>query len=402
LTGMCNLALATQKAISHSPVLLGYLQSSLSSSASAVCSHLTLTEMAADTSRAMESLCLDGCLQDINTKLMAQGSEGCGADNVIDRSFFKALFDDSEECARLPFDTVEGLTEYRMQKHCYAFSPPSALWLPNDKGPGDLGQFGAHGVCALSQAQEKLKHVNFTHSFARHGTCPSGTTCACPITSIRDRQTTSELRKSGEWLFVKKGDASAPSILKQYALGFVVSTVVLNMAIGGLTFSAAAIAALDAPLFLLVGSVVSGVRVGLHYHEFSCEQTAGCWPERPSRVSVAGTHKACRLPQEASQGGSLLWFLPPPGTHLHHHYGSCIVAPCKLDETRAQLVGLGGSSKSWKYSGKPNVYNCQPLNFEDMSYSQKGLMLDRLKASGIGEEYSEALERAAYWPADTV
>jgi len=400
LTGMCNMALATQKALTHSPVLLGYLQSSLSASGSPVCGHLSLTEMAADAAKALESLCLDGCLHEIDMTIARKTQDFktllyCGQ-VVFDRPFFKELFDYSEECAKLPFDTVEGLTEYAMQQRCYAFVPPSALWLPNDKSPGDLGQFGEQGACALSDVQKELKRMDVgkDHPFVRHGTCPSGTTCSCPITSIRDRQTTPELRKTGEWLFIKRGDASAPSILKHYALGFAISTVVLNMAIGGLAFGAATLASLEAPLFLLVGSVVAGVRAGVHYHQFHCEQTIGCWPQRPAHVAVNGTPKACRLPEEASAGGSLLWFLPPPGTHLHHHYGSCIVAPCKPEDTLIQLVGLGDSSRSRKYPGVSNVYNCQPLNFEDMSGSQKSLMIDRLQASGIGEEYSDAFKLA--------
>jgi len=192
-------------------------------------------------------------------------------------------------------------------------------------------------------------------------------------------------------MFVKTGDASLPSLVKHAALGYIISTIVGKLVLAGLVGTGSAISAyLTAPMFLILTTFA----VSRHYLTFHCEQTVGCWPQSPHPTALDGTPRACRMPSKASDGGAPLWFLPPPGTHMHHHWDKCIIAPCKSQDALAQHVGFGGSAKSSKYIGKPNVYNCQPLNFEDMSVSQMDLMIQRLESTGVGEEYRSDLDLA--------
>merc|ERR1719277_50950 len=116
---------------------------------------------------------------------------------------------------------------------------------------------------------------------------------------------------------------------------------------------------------------------------WDCRETVGCWPQKPEERNVAnfGSTRACRMPAKAEQGGSKLWFLPPPMLRLKHEWGECVLEACDKDHLEAQQVGLVASAKLKKYPGKANVYNCQPLSFEDMTMDQKQKFIEALRAT---------------------
>merc|ERR1719221_176687 len=79
------------------------------------------------------------------------------------------------------------------------------------------------------------------------------------------------------------------------------------------------------------------------------------------------------MPVDAKQGGSPVWFLPPPGTVLEREPAGwspdgkvledCVMDACAFDDYTAQRVGFHGK----------HVMNCQPLPFADMTIQQKQL-----------------------------
>jgi len=140
-------------------------------------------------------------------------------------------------------------------------------------------------------------------------------------------------------------------------------------------------------MFLIMGTLKLSINALFSWAKFQCADTLGCWPQAPEHASVEGTPNACRLPAKAKEGGSPVWFLPPPGLRMHHSKGKCILNVCKVEDYLAQRVGFGRSENDWRYDGKPNVYNCQPLSFEELTQQQKSAMLVRLKETGVADEY---------------
>merc|ERR1712232_1480854 len=100
------------------------------------------------------------------------------------------------------------------------------------------------------------------------------------------------------------------------------------------------------------------------------------------------------------RGASSLWFLPPPLTFLHRKLGGigvCSLAACTKDDLINQRVGIGqddDESPSSRSTDKRNVYNCQPLNYEDMTVKQQLLFHGLLDVSGTTAEYPEETRQA--------
>merc|ERR1712014_134837 len=94
------------------------------------------------------------------------------------------------------------------------------------------------------------------------------------------------------------------------------------------------------------------------------------------------------MPEKTEEGGSPLWFLPPPMLKMSHSKAKCILKACKPTELWEQKVGFGKNERSEnKYPGIPNVYNCQPLTFDEMTRGQRKEMVKRLEATGVSSEY---------------
>merc|ERR1711976_921772 len=111
------------------------------------------------------------------------------------------------------------------------------------------------------------------------------------------------------------------------------------------SLAAATLASLEAPTFLLVGTIVLGVKTGISVLNFKCEQTVGCWPQVPHQVWKGSTPKACRMPEKTEEGGSPLWFLPPPMLKMSHSKTQCILKACTQDELWSQRIGFGNDPR---------------------------------------------------------
>jgi hypothetical protein len=213
---------------------------------------------------------------------------------------------------------------------------------------------------------------------------------------LKKRQTAAEIRDKG-LVFVTAGSAHWNSLVKQAKNVAKVTLVKQALAVGLIGGLQATVSKLTVPTFLLYGFLRRLTLNGLTYATHQCQSTLGCWPQAPILwgVSVNGTRNACRLPEKAKEGGSPLWFLPPPGLHLKHSKRLCVLEKCKKADMVAQTVGLGISKNSiGRYEGKPNLYNCQLLSFDRMSPQQRVTFVQRLEDSGIEREYDLSIARS--------
>lgn len=219
------------------------------------------------------------------------------------------------------------------------------------------------------------------------------------MTRLRARETTPEIRKDGLDVFVTYGVSEVTSLQMQYKKFLLVTAVKQSLALGLVGGATAVLGVASAPTFLLSGAARVGFFSIVEYFTFRCSSTVGCWPQQPDGVSVNGTSSACRLPAKAREGGSPVWFLPPPGLRLKHEMGFCVLDKCEKSDRVAQTVGLVGDSSGYR-PGKPYIYNCQPLAFEIMSAHQRQVFIDRLAESGIEDEYD--LSNARRYPEDEI
>jgi hypothetical protein len=379
--GVCDASILGLRFLGNLPALLVVLRDMLPKDSA--CAGKDLKEMAVDAGDALSAECLDSCLGSLseNTKDFE-----CKAGQLT-QEFYQQVVDDNEQCAAMPLDNLERLSMYAMRLKCFTFHSPHPLFLFGDKAAGQVSQMPGEPtqVCTLPEEANATKDKS---NIVQRGVCPEGSKCKCPMKSLRDRQTAMQIRlERGQHLWTKAGAASLPVITKQYATGFLVSTVVVKMGIQGMAASAALAATLDAPMFLIMGTLKLSITALFNWAKFQCADTLGCWPQAPEDAWVEGTPKACRLPAKAKDGGSPVWFLPPPGLRMHHSKGKCILNVCKTEDYLAQRVGLGRSVNDWRYDGNPNVYNCQPLAFEEMTRQQKSALLIRLNETGVSEEY---------------
>lgn len=382
--GVCDASLLGLRFLGNLPALLVVLRDMLPTDSA--CAGKDLNEIAIDAGDALSAECLDGCLATLTEK--AKSFE-CKAGQLTEE-FYQQVVDDNEQCAGMPLDNLERLSMYTMRLKCFTFYSPHPLFLFGDKAAGQVSQMSGEptAVCTLPDdvnTTKDKKHI------VQHGICPEGSKCKCPMQSLRDRQSTMQIRlEKGQHLWARGGAAALPVITKQYASGFLISTVVVKMGIQGLTASAALAATMDAPMFLIAGTLKLSITALLNWAKFQCADTLGCWPQAPENTRVEGTPKACRLPAKAKEGRSPVWFLPPPGLRMKHSRGQCVLDVCKTEDYLAQRVGLGRSENDVRYDGSPNVYNCQPLSFEEMTRQQKSALLVRLNETGIADEYDIA------------
>merc|ERR550525_34920 len=106
---------------------------------------------------------------------------------------------------------------------------------------------------------------------------------------------------------------------------FIGSTV--NVVIRGATLGAAILAVpLGAPFLIQTGRATFGYLRNMA--RWSCGALVGCWPVWPKRVRTQEQSKACRMPGEAKEGGSPVWFMPSPGFVLYHRVGGISGSAC--------------------------------------------------------------------------
>lgn len=346
------------------------------------CAGKSLTELATAAGDALSAECFNSCLGTLKENVRDLECKR----GVLTEDFYTQVVDADDQCAGMPVDNLEKLAKYAMRLKCLTFTSPHPLFFMKDKAPGQISQLpGEAPVCGLPEEYSTTRDKT---RIVQNGTCPEGSKCKCPMTSLRSRQTAMEIRMDkGLDMFAKDGAASLPVITKQYSMGLIISTVVVQMGINGLAASAAIAATMEAPTFLLMGTIKLSVTALYNYIAHSCADTLGCWPQAPEKVSVEGTPNACRLPSKAEEGGSPVWFLPPPMLRIKHSKGQCTLDTCKVEDYINQTVGFGRSENDVRYEGKPNVYNCQALAFEDMTNGQRLLLLQRLQDSGISKEY---------------
>eukprot|EP00929_Paragymnodinium_shiwhaense_P091242 TRINITY_DN51262_c0_g1_i1.p1 TRINITY_DN51262_c0_g1~~TRINITY_DN51262_c0_g1_i1.p1 ORF type:complete len:562 (-),score=84.53 TRINITY_DN51262_c0_g1_i1:303-1988(-) len=379
--GVCDMSLQGLKFFVNSATLLKGLKEVLQ--ADSGCLDLTLKEMAEAAQDAMAKECLDSCLGTLRQQVEAS-MVPCGL-NVLTQDLYQQVIQKNEQCAHMPYDNLEHLASYVMSQRCNVFVAPRPLYIVRDKAHGQISETLGEPTAVCTIPEKQIDTGNKT-KIVQNGMCPEGSKCKCPMRQIRSRQTAMDIRlDKGQSIFAKAGQASVPAMMAQYSRSLLAATA-KGMVLSDLTASASLVAALEIPTFLLSGSAVLGAKALYKTWTFTCASTVGCWPQRPDEVSLPSTSSACRLPEKTKDGGSPLWFLPPPMLRIHHHKGYCVLATCLQADYVRQAVGLG-ISDSTRYTGKPNINNCQPLIFEEMTPKQKVAFLERLRESGISEEY---------------
>merc|ERR1712129_613323 len=130
--------------------------------------------------------------------------------------------------------------------------------------------------------------------------------------------------------------------------------------------------------------VVGIVKSNLNKHDdFECAKTAACWavPPKKQKTRQSGSLRSCRVSESAKTGGSPVWFLPSPMMKVERRFQICSLRPCSEEEKSSQKVGFGGEDNQ-------NIYNCQPLIWEDMDETQQTKLTDAMSNTGVNEEYS--------------
>jgi len=351
--GICDMTLAGLKQFARHPEVIRQLRQGTS----AVCPQDSLAEFGGSLRSALERECFtgeDNCVAAIDEHFGDVAEEDCvsggGHTQPTEMSkMFNAQLASDPRCAGVPADTVEGLKEFVMNSKCMTWHAPSPLWETEDKSPHHLAAYDNAGTCS----------GNSKATIAQSGTCPEGSKCKCPRTYLKSRDTAEGIREEANIALWTSAAVPASTLAGSFER--------------------------KSPFFSLARGITG----------WSCQETVGCWPQRPEKTSTKTTSRACRMPAKALEGGSQLWFLPPPMLRLKHSWGKCVLEACKQEHVAAQQVGLVASKNTNKYPGKANVYNCQPLAFDEMTPKQQEDFLDALRASGAFEEYKEpALEPA--------
>lgn len=374
------------------------------SSVSDSCSAESGVERQASFQKALEAECFDPChakmknaleggdLANPVTEKMGMCSDGSARES--DAFYLEIVKHD--ECATLPSQTLEYLYDHSMKEKCWTWHPKSSLWVYNDHGPNDVASMDKGPVCKVDK--------NKGHDMIRReGICSEGTTCQCPRAVLVATKTTGQLRgDSHAFAFDRPGGALLASLISGRRKGLMKKTqenIVKSLLKGG-AFTATGLASKAflgslAPFATYKFVFNWLIKQSRKHAEWRCEDDLGCWPEQPKKTRVKGTRRACRMPNSAKNGGSPLYFLPPPGLMLKHRkrdlFRRCMITTCDHGDIMTQKVGFGRSADTGGYRGVPNVYNCQPLNFEDMDSVQKGKFVQELSKTVRTEHDLSAL-----------
>merc|ERR1712031_64191 len=102
------------------------------------------------------------------------------------------------------------------------------------------------------------------------GKCPEGSKCKCPMTKLRSRDTTADIRKMGANVFVTQGIASVPNLMEQAATGLLV-TAMVKAVLAGKLLTYGLVSALKIPYFLAGATLKLGVKALMEYSKFQCK-----------------------------------------------------------------------------------------------------------------------------------
>jgi len=182
--------------------------------------------------------------------------------------------------------------------------------------------------------------------------------------------------------FIADSDIGLSNVLNTMSRSMAIGTTV-QIAVYAKTLQAALLATpFGAPFLIQTGIALFGYMK--HAITWKCGDSVGCWPKEPSRIRTEQQSKACRLPAETEKGGSKVWFMPPPGFTLFHRGGffrrRCVLKYCSKKDMVEQRVEFGEARR--------NVYNCQPLPYDEMTPAQQGNYTATLRET-IPAEYAE-------------
>lgn len=324
-------------------------------SAGAECDGQSLASMSEHMRAAISDECFSACALSMEVYFSAHPPV-CGVPTDA-KAFFDGILKNSA-CSGLPPATLEHLTEFSVQKLCWKFQVPNHLWIP-DQGSRDLSLATADGHPVCSVHEGKMK---------QEGTCPSGTTCQCPKQWISDHARLEQMQTKARF-FVPEG-ASVASVFTCWE-DEVEEGILENLLISGLSFTAAvSTAALSAPPLVLYGAG----KVIYNAVTWSCKSSVACWPAWPEKTTE-NKKGVCRIPKSAKKGGSQVWFMPPPGMTVHYRvwyrsfFRRCEYKSCGKEDAMQQKIGFGRPSKQGAVleKGGANIYNCQPLVYEQMN-----------------------------------
>jgi hypothetical protein len=288
-------------------------------------------------------------------------------DTISDTAFslenIREVRNTNKQCEQLAYDSLTELAEFGLRKVSFKFPPRSPLWETDDKGAEDLSQKGPDAVCQMEDDDKYAK------AFKQVGICPSGSKCKCPKQKVygNRRLTAKQIRDSGH-LFVEPD----------------------RFAIAVTDVAWVATYSLFVPLPLAValvggfGLLEAGVQFAMH----QCRNTLGCYPQ----TNINKFEKSCRMPAKVAEGGSPMWFLPPPGTVIKHQMKMCKVTSCKKTDFTHHKIGFYAATDSETYPGRPHVYNCQALAYEEMSAGEQAEFVSIVQNTDMDKEYSYPTE----------
>lgn len=302
-------------------------------------------------------------------------------------------FTASPQCTELPLDTVGDLTELAVKQVCWKWSPPNALWTRTDKDVKSLLASEGAGVCSLRSWD--VKKSRNPKDIIQNGTCPEGSMCDCPETWLVKQPTAANIRNDDMRKYFFGAGAIQPEVFFTRMRKFFVGALQQQLArlnIMGLLLQGS----LHTTSLFKVWMVITnenflwaagwvGVRGNIKNDKtkWRCADSVACWPAEPEREDGG----VCRLGKEAAKGGSPLWFVPEAGLKFERKMFGCDLEACSNEEMLHQVVGID------KEDGK-TFYNCQPLNYEEMTNSQRQQFVDALSASGVENEYDLSVARS--------
>jgi len=359
--------------------------------------------------QGIEETCYTDCMRDINTKIQ---DFDCKASNEENWNNFGADVFENMECDVSP-STLLYLVDFALQQKCWTWKSKSPLWVPQDNGPGKTNLAKADGVavCKVKDGQESWRSSRAIDQpdYSQNASVPpagqhciEGTACSCPSTWRKKFDTLSEKRQARSLsaqgvshksvfqgvtpnFFIADSDIGLRNVLNTMSRSMAIGTLV-QMTVFAQTLQAALLATpFGAPFLIQTGIALFGYM--RHAVTWTCSESVGCWPQEPKRVRTQEQSKACRLPDETEKGGSKVWFMPPPGFTLFHRGGfwsirKCALKYCSKKDMVEQRVGF--------FEDKRNVYNCQPLPYDEMDAEQQGKYTETLRAT-IPTEYEKFL-----------
>jgi len=396
MNGLCDAAMTLVARLFHKlPV-----NEALQSYAGAACDGLDHVDVSLSAQNAVVAHCYEECMNTMESR--SEDSLLCYKMQQVNQTkFYEDVIAESKQCAGLPYTHLEDLLEFKLQQKCWTFAPPSPVWLTNDQSIGDISK-----ACTATKSW-----MHRTADLVDGQRCPAGTMCQCPGPSFYPK-TTAEIRKAHSSTFVTDGDAGVVSVsnyIARQALFYSVPELIIRSGAvlwAGGDLKTATAEGLVAALKFLQHDIFFRLEMSIAIlgHAYSvatwrCVFTVACWPVSPRRVrkTVAGSRSACRAKDKVrAMNGGATWMMPPPGLKYKKGLLRCKLESCTAEEMAVQKVGFGNDAGFHSPSGQSEVYNCQPLAWEEMSLKQRVEYLSILSNTGVSKEYdlSPALDES--------